>query len=179
MERHHLDSSGDIGRYMNALEYLKLARSEQQAVPGSPEYFTFSHRRFQEYFATCIVLSDLTRISPRLLLTDGRWRETAVVNLQTQPAEEFAPILAEASELLQEMTRKIPDLIADPYAYINPKSSSDVPSVLKPFAWPGGATASFKPATGWIDGPYERIASRYSRQCQPHPPNSKQQGKPC
>ena len=138
MERHHLDSSGDIGRYMNALEYLKLARSEQQAVPGSPEYFTFSHRRFQEYFATCIVLSDLTRISPRLLLTDGRWRETAVVILQTQPAEEFAPILAEASELLQEMTRKIPDLIADPYAYINPKTSSDVPSMLKPFAWPAG-----------------------------------------
>lgn len=138
MERHHLDSSGDIGSYMNALEYLKLARSEQQAVPGSPEYFTFSHRRFQEYFATCIVLSDLTRINPRLLLTDGRWRETAVVILQTQPAEEFAPILAEASELLQEMTRKIPDLIADPYAYINPKTSSDVPSVLKPFDWPAG-----------------------------------------
>jgi hypothetical protein len=136
MERHHLDSSGDVGRYMNALEYLKLARSEQQAVPGSPEYFTFSHRRFQEYFATCIVLSDLTRISPRLLLTDGRWRETAVVILQTQPAEEFAPILAEASDLLKEMTRKIPDLIADPYAYIKPKASGDVPSVLKPFDWP-------------------------------------------
>jgi hypothetical protein len=138
MERHHLVSSGDVGRYMNALEYLKLARSEQQAVPGSPEHFTFSHRRFQEYFATCIVLSDLTRISPRLLLTDGRWRETAVVILQTQAAEEFAPILAEASELVQEMTRKIPDLIADPYAYINPKTSGDVPSVLKPFAWPAG-----------------------------------------
>ena len=141
MEHHHLDSSGDIGRYMNALEYLKLARSEQQAVPGSPEYFTFSHRRFQEYFATCIVLSDLTRISPRLLLTDGRWRETAVVILQTQPAEEFAPILAEASELLQGVMRKIPDLIADPYAYINPKTSSDVPSMLKPFDWPAGLQA--------------------------------------
>jgi hypothetical protein len=137
-ERHHLDSSGDMGSYMNALEYLKLARSEQQSVPGSSEYFTFSHRRFQEYFATCIVLSDLTRISPRRLLTDGRWRETAVVILQTQPAEEFAPILAEASELLQELTRKIPDLIADPYAYTNPKTSGDVASVLKPFAWPAG-----------------------------------------
>jgi hypothetical protein len=72
------------------------------------------------------------------LLTDGRWRETAVVILQTQAAEEFAPILAEASELVQEMTRKIPDLIADPYAYINPITSGDVPSVLKPFAWPAG-----------------------------------------
>ena len=129
--RNESPSGGDIGRYMNALEYLKLARPEQQAVPSSPEYFTFSHRRFHEYFATCIVLSDLTRISPRLLLTDGRWRETAVVILQSQPAEDFAPTLAEASKLLQEMTRKIPDLIADPYAYINPKTSSDVPSVLK------------------------------------------------
>jgi hypothetical protein len=36
------------------------------------------------------------------------------------------------------LTRKIPDLIADPYAYINPKTSSDVASVLKPFAWPAG-----------------------------------------
>ena len=138
MDRHHLDSGGDIERYMNALEYLKLARSEQQAVPGSPKYFTFSHRRFQEYFATCIVLSDLTRISPRLLLTDGRWRETAVVILQTQPAEEFVPILAEASDLLQEMTQKVPDLIADPYAYIKSKASGDMPSVLKPFDWPAG-----------------------------------------
>jgi hypothetical protein len=138
MDRQQLDLGGDIENYMNALEYLKLARSEAQSVPGDPEFFTFSHRRFQEYFATCIVLRDLKRISPRLLLTDGRWRETAVVILQTQSAKEFDPILIEASKLLHDMTVSIPDLIEEPYNYIEHEENSDALSALKPFAWPPG-----------------------------------------
>jgi len=143
MDRHHLDSEDNLEQYMNALEYLKLARSEVQTLPGDAQFFTFAHRRFQEYFATCIVLSDLTRISPRQLLTDGRWRETAVVILQTQSPENFAPILAEASCLLQEMTRRIPDLIDDPHHYINTGASSEIPSALQSFVWPAGLLPLF------------------------------------
>lgn len=143
MDRHHLDLEDNLEQYMNALEYLKLARSEVQTLPGDAQFFTFAHRRFQEYFATCIVLSDLIRISPRRLLTDGRWRETAVVILQTQSPENFAPILAEASCLLQEMTRRIPDLIDDPHHYINTGASSEIPSALQSFAWPAGLLPLF------------------------------------
>jgi NACHT domain len=72
---------GNFDQFLNALEYLKLARSEE-VIPGESKIFTFAHRRFQEYFATCVVLSDLSRINPRQLLSDGRWRETAVVIFQ-------------------------------------------------------------------------------------------------
>ena len=67
---------GNFDQFLNALEYLKLARSEDGTIAGDSPLFTFSHRRFQEYFGTCVVLRDLNRINPRQLLTDGRWRET-------------------------------------------------------------------------------------------------------
>lgn len=89
-------------KMLNALEYLRLARSVETAGDGSAG-FTFSHRRFQEYFATCLVLSKETRVEPRRLLTDGRWRETAVTIMQTQSDEAVAPLLAEAERLLAAM----------------------------------------------------------------------------
>ena len=137
MERHQL-ACENVDGFMTALEYLKLARAEMSGVPGDAEAFTFAHRRFQEYFATCIVLSDLTRVSPRQLLTDGRWRETAVVILQTQSAAVFAPILSEANDLLQDMMQSIPALTADPYALIQQPASEDRDSPLQSFAWPAG-----------------------------------------
>ncbi|MCA2552614.1 MAG: NTPase (NACHT family), partial [Microcystis sp. M04BS1] len=129
---------GNLEQYLNALEYLKLARSEAQIVAGDSQFFTFAHRRFQEYFATCVVLSDLNRISPRQLLTDGRWRETAVVIFQTQPPEVFAPILAEARYLLDEIAGNISGLIDDPVGYVNQEAINKNLSVPKPFAWPTG-----------------------------------------
>ncbi|ARI81800.1 MULTISPECIES: hypothetical protein [Microcystis] len=129
---------GNLEQYLNALEYLKLARSEAQIVAGDSQFFTFAHRRFQEYFATCVVFSDLNRISPRQLLTDGRWRETAVVIFQTQPPEVFAPILAEARYLLDEIAGNISGLIDDPVGYVNPETTNKNLSVPKPFAWPDG-----------------------------------------
>lgn len=129
---------GNLEQYLNALEYLKLARSEAQIVAGDSQFFTFAHRRFQEYFATCVVLSDLNRISPRQLLTDGRWRETAVVIFQTQPPEVFAPILAEARYLLDEIAGNISGLIDDPVGYVNPETTNKNLSAPKPFAWPDG-----------------------------------------
>jgi hypothetical protein len=137
MERHQLACENFDG-FMTALEYLKLARAERSGVPGDAEAFTFAHRRFQEYFATCIVLSDLTRISPQQLLTDGRWRETAVVILQTQSAAVLAPILTETNDLLQDMMQSIPDLTADPYALIQQPASKSRNTPLQPFAWPVG-----------------------------------------
>ena len=137
MERHQL-ACENLDGFMTALEYLKLARAEMSGVPGDAEAFTFAHRRFQEYFATCIVLSDLTRVSPRQLLTDGRWRETAVVILQTQSAAVFAPILTEVNDLLQDMMQSIPALIADPDALIQHPLSKYRDTPLQSFAWPAG-----------------------------------------
>ena len=129
---------GNLEQYLNALEYLKLARSEAEIVAGDSQVFTFAHRRFQEYFATCVVLSDLNRISPRQLLTDGRWRETAVVIFQTQPPAVFDPILAEARYLLDEIAGNISGLIDDPVGYVNQEATNKNLSAPKPFSWPTG-----------------------------------------
>ncbi|HEY0594799.1 hypothetical protein, partial [Sphingopyxis sp.] len=76
-------SSEKLGAALNALIYMKLGRSSQSEAVGDEAEFTFSHRRFQEHFATCVVLRDTQSITHRQLLTDARWRETAVTMLQT------------------------------------------------------------------------------------------------
>lgn len=138
MDRLGFKLKENLDQYLNALEYLKLARSEAEIVAGDSQFFTFAHRRFQEYFATCVVLSDLNRINPRQLLTDGRWRETAVVIFQTQPPQVLAPILAEARYLLDEISSNIPGLINDPVGYVNRQAANKNLSAPKSFSWPPG-----------------------------------------
>lgn len=86
---------------MDALEYVKLARAEADSGGDDEQTFTFAHRRFQEYFATSVVLRGPHEVSSRRLLTDDRWRETAVTILQTQPPSSVRPLLAEATRLLE------------------------------------------------------------------------------
>ncbi|HEY1534721.1 MAG TPA: NACHT domain-containing protein [Polyangiaceae bacterium] len=100
-------------KVLDALEYTKLGRAADDPAGGGIPHFTFAHRRFQEYFATRVVLRAPDRVSVHELLTNGRWRETAVTILQTQPAEATAPLLAEAALLLapiaSEATGEHPD----------------------------------------------------------------------
>lgn len=131
---------------LDALEYIKLARSETATAAGESKPFTFAHRRFQEYFATCVVLREPERVSPRQLLTDARWRETAVAMCQTQPSEMLLPIVEEARSLLIEITDSIPGLIDKPLEYVENSASTDQGNEVKeeeslpePFPWPSGA----------------------------------------
>ncbi len=131
---------------LDALEYLKLARSETATIPGESKPFTFAHRRFQEYFATCVVLRDPRRVSPRELLTVGRWREAAVVMCQIQPLPVLAPLIEEAKEILFEMTESVSELLEDPIEYIideglgNSNDKNTTRSLdPQPFPWPSGA----------------------------------------
>ena len=94
-----LSLGGEFSGYVNAIEYLKLARIEA-AVQDGQRYFTFAHRRFQEYFATAVVLREPERMQAADLLTDARWRETAVVILQTSSLEAIGPLFAEIQRLL-------------------------------------------------------------------------------
>jgi hypothetical protein len=85
---------------LDALEYLKLARSEAESLYGGVRPFTFAHRRFQEYFATLYLMRNTSRIPPLVLLSDGRWRETAVVLFQTQSSAAAAPLVDAAAAVL-------------------------------------------------------------------------------
>ncbi len=89
--------SPDISRTLDALIYTKIARTGDDE--GS---VTFSHRRLQEYFATCVVIREPDRVPVRVLLTSGRWRETTVTILQTQRADHAARLLEDAVRLLPE-----------------------------------------------------------------------------
>lgn len=84
----------------DALRAARLARWEQTSARLSGPPFTFTHRRFQEYFATCLVLAEPARVPPRTLLLDGQWREAAVTILQTRSADEAAPLVAQAQQFL-------------------------------------------------------------------------------
>lgn len=84
-----------LTRTVNALIYTKIARTGDGE--GS---VTFSHRRLQEYFATCVVIREPDRVPVRTLLTSGRWRETAVTILQTQQAVHATALLEEAALFL-------------------------------------------------------------------------------
>jgi hypothetical protein len=89
-------------KVLDALEYIKLARADNDDH-GDARTFTFAHRRFQEYFATCVVLRDTDIVAPRDLLLNARWRETAVVIFQTQAGEPVDELVATAATLLNEM----------------------------------------------------------------------------
>ncbi len=131
---------------LDALEFIKLARSDETASTGLVRPFTFAHRRIQEYFATCVVLRETARLAPEELLTNARWRETAVVLCQTQPANELAPLLEQAERLLTQFGSSIPDLIDDPLDYVHKQdairkqvtSSQKIETMRDSFSWPTG-----------------------------------------
>lgn len=138
-----LDIPGDFDTHLDALEYIKIARSETATAVSQSKSFTFAHRRFQEYFATNIVLREPDRVTPHQLLTDARWRETAVTLCQTQTATELSPLIAEARTQLQQMTADVPNLVQDPVAFIcafeEDEADLPEPPIPEPIAWPSGS----------------------------------------
>jgi hypothetical protein len=97
------EHSDQLDAAMDALQWTKLARSEEGNASATNPSFTFAHRRFQEYFATRVVLREPDRITSARLLTDANWRETAVTLCIAQP-ESSGPILEEAERLLNMAT---------------------------------------------------------------------------
>ncbi len=83
------DSTPSFSGAVDVLRAAMLARG----ATGSGS-FEFVHRRLQEYFATRVVM-DSEAVSPIALVTEARWRETAITLLQTTP--ERAPVLLDAA----------------------------------------------------------------------------------
>lgn len=96
-----------IAKSLDALEFIKLGRSDAASAAGHDRVFTFAHRRFQEYFATSVVLREPSRVSTKKLLWDARWRETAVVLFQTQPTDSLTPWLSEISKDLGQIVAEL------------------------------------------------------------------------
>lgn len=130
----NMDINDNFETLLDALEYMKLARSEEVVDVAQSKSFTFAHRRFQEYFSTCVVLREPLRVPPSQLLTDGRWRETAVVMCQTQPVDSLTEIIERSDQLLAQFCNNVPNLIDNPIEYAL-KSHAEF-TVKDHFPWP-------------------------------------------
>lgn len=94
----------DIENALRALAYMKLAKISDGEDART---FTFSHRRIQEFFSTCVLLRDIHRVEARTLLTNAAWRESTVVLLQTSAADTLDPLLREIDALLREAVERL------------------------------------------------------------------------
>jgi hypothetical protein len=139
--RQHIVFDKRFALLLDALEYLKLARSDS-ASSAETRSFTFAHRRFQEYFATRALLKNPNSVAPHKLLTDARWRETTIVMCQTQPLENLLPLIKETESILCKIIKSIPALQqqqADSSEIVI-SSEKDQTELIKPlsipFPWP-------------------------------------------
>lgn len=103
MQRQNFEVGPKFNQILDALEYIKLARSDNSATIAKGRVFEFSHRRFQEYFATCVVLRSPKIVKPIDLILNARWRETCITLFQTQPMESLIFIINEMNMVIQKM----------------------------------------------------------------------------
>jgi hypothetical protein len=115
------------------LEELRLARGEPDPTARETR-FTFSHRRFQEYFSTSYALRSNV-VSEADLLFEARWRETASVLLGSGPPSSVARVLTQAEAVIAESVTSIRNNLqfADGASQSSLKSERAVPQF---FLWP-------------------------------------------
>ena len=177
----HLGHSEDeVQAALDALEYTKLARdSDNLASAAEGTSITFSHRRIQEYFVTCMVLRDASRVDPRSLVLDGRWREAAVTVLQVQDAAQVRGVLEVITESLvapdsdeqftwQANQFHLLEILADGGGYAKyrdgpPRLTEKVDAILTA-AWQSGSRRNRKWALEVCSAATPELALRFIRE---------------
>src|SRR4051794_26548037 len=141
---------------LDALIWIKLGVTPDPSSGHSPT-FKFVHRRFAEYFATCLVDRDPKRIPPTTLLTDGSWRETAVTLLQTQRGalERLGPA---AAALLHAAADEVPEAGSDLCEDV--RNSMAVQSTPQSFSWPEGSRHLLDLLQSGLPGRVEELPER-------------------
>ena len=136
MDLQGFELTGQVSLGLDALEDINLAYCpEGDHASGDTRSFTFVHRRFQEYFATAVVLRKTDKISPKELLGNPRWRETTVVLCQTQPLVKLVNIIQEIRRLLSANINQIYPSI-EPMQ--NPSADADQSKFSILYPWPEG-----------------------------------------
>jgi hypothetical protein len=140
MSSHRIDRpSESVAGAIRALNYVRLTRADREAAVGDRAPISFSHRRFQEYFATGFVLANPSRISALNLLTEGQWRETAVTILQTRSPQQADALLADIDDLLQVALEEIERLLPLPKDDRTGKDPAADGNAGARFVWPSRA----------------------------------------
>lgn len=115
---------------VRALQQARLARSESVAATASGPTLTFSHRRFQEFFATGYLLGHPQVVTDRDLLLKGEWRESAVTILQHHDNHRVSSLIGEAADILSQLG------ITRPGAPITDRAIGAAASRFRRFDWP-------------------------------------------
>ena len=129
LKRLHLAPIPNLDKHFDALEFINLGRNDAQSK--TVQTFSFSHRRFQEYFATKFVIRVSDKLSARKMLSDARWRETTVVLCQTQSETALQEIIDEAGKILYNYAVEIENWLKS----IKDDSEQTLPASLP---WPPG-----------------------------------------
>jgi hypothetical protein len=124
----------ETSRCLDALEFIKLGRSEIDNLSRDNKLFTFSHRRFQEYFATRIVIRDKDRVSFSDLLMNSKWRETAVVICQISSPSSISSLIDQIRLLICAYSINIRTLMQN-NDDVQKNSANDLQKI---FPWPEG-----------------------------------------
>jgi NACHT domain len=121
-------SMEELGSAVASLTAVRLTRTDETFPTFDSTPISFSHRRFQEYFATRYVLAKPGLVSAEALLTNGRWRETAVTIVQTQNEQVVNHLLDKATGLLEPFSKEMDELPTN--------DDGDQRFELARFAWP-------------------------------------------
>lgn len=113
----------------DALEYAKLAIPPETTHEREERTFTFVHRRFQEYFATCVVLREPELIPSETLLLSAPWRETAVSVLQFGSGQQTSHLRSIAEAFIENAALEVEPVQS-------PGSSETLDGT---FVWPAGS----------------------------------------
>ncbi len=118
----------DLRSVMDALVELRLGRVE---VGAKHHYFSFSHRRFQEYFMTSLILRRPSLVPAPQLLKDAVWRESCVALLQTQDLPRIASILDTGESLLRDQRRQLNEGDAPSHSFPWPATTLHILGILQ------------------------------------------------
>lgn len=123
---------------LDLLEDLRFARGESDADDRTLRRFTYAHRRFQEYFATCYVIRVNNAATEQDLLFDARWRETATVLLGVHAGVTANSMLTRVQQYLTNCVFTIRNRGQYQELETTIESESGLPSPAVPefFSWP-------------------------------------------
>lgn len=135
LEKSNLDTPTQLNDILDALIFIKLGRAEVDISASGVEHtsFTFSHRRIQEYFATNTVIKNPGVIDWADLFSDARWRETAVVVLQTMNRKDLDKIFPVLKDKLQSFEDAVAKNLPDTTRANNTAITEPIS-----FPWPSG-----------------------------------------
>lgn len=131
---HDLALEIDTDQVLDALQFIKIGRIEDDLTSRSQQSFSFAHRRLQESLATMVLIREPERIPPLDLLTNGVWRESTVVLLQqSRSVDVLISLLRAGIKTVHALSQTIP--VGDQFNTDEP-TPDDPKQLPQPFPWP-------------------------------------------